>query len=61
MLGNRDLSLWVFRSYMDIYAILGRIGRPVTSEDKSRIHNGGPDGWKNADTLAYWASVQKYL
>ncbi len=42
--GNRELSLWIFHRYMDIYATESRIGRKVTYQDMSRIWNGGPSG-----------------
>ena len=54
MLGNRDLSVWVFNAYMRIYATQKRLGRPVTDQDRARIWNGGPNGYKVAATLAYW-------
>lgn len=61
LLGNRPLSIKVFNAYMSRYATSKRIGRPVTSEDRARIHNGGPNGWNNPATLDYWNKVQKYL
>lgn len=54
-LGNRELSVWIFERYMDIYATEKRIGRPVTPIDKIRIWNGGPNGWKKMSTLSYAA------
>lgn len=27
----------------------------------ARVHNGGPKGYKNPNTLKYWEKVQKYL
>lgn len=55
-LGNRELSLKVFRTYMSIYEPNG------TDEEKSRCHNAGP-GWrrKRSSTDGYWASVKLKL
>lgn len=58
LLGRRSQSLAVFWLYMSIYATSAQLGRPVTDEDRARIHNGGPAGWKNPATLEYWNKVQ---
>ncbi|MBX4216220.1 hypothetical protein KW797_04725 [Candidatus Parcubacteria bacterium] len=60
-LGNRDLSIEIFKNYMRIYATEARLGRKVTAEDVARIHNGGPNGFKKPETLKYWGKVKKYL
>lgn len=59
MLGNRTLSIWCFHAYMDIYARPDRLGRTVTDQDRARIWNGGPNGYKIAATLGYWALIQE--
>ncbi|MFO0718719.1 MAG: hypothetical protein U0522_01690 [Candidatus Paceibacterota bacterium] len=59
--GNRELSVWIFRKYMEIYATEARLGRKPTDEDRARIWNGGPNGYKRSDTKSYWAKVQKAL
>jgi hypothetical protein len=61
MLGNRALSIAVFKDYMRIYATERLLGRPPTQADCARIWNGGPSGWRKADTLGYWASVQRHM
>lgn len=61
MLDNRDLSVWVFHKYMEIYATEKRLGREVTNEDRARIWNGGPNGYKNPNTLGYWSKVKSLL
>lgn len=33
-------------------------GRPITAEVLSRIHNGGPDGWRKQKTEKYWRKVK---
>lgn len=60
MLGNRPLSIWVFNAYLRIYATQKRLGRPVTDEDRARIWNGGPGGWKSAATVAYWTKALSF-
>lgn len=57
MKGDRALSIWVFNEYMKLYATEKRIGRKVTDEDRSRIWNGGPMGWKSSKTIEFWADV----
>ena len=51
----------VFAAYMARYATERRLGRPVTDEDRARIWNGGPSGWKKKATVAYWNKVRKEL
>lgn len=58
LLGRRSQSLGVFWLYMSLYATSVQVGRPVTDEDRARIWNGGPAGWKNPATLGYWEKVQ---
>ncbi len=55
-LGNRDLSLLVFRTYTSIYEPTG------TDEEKARLWNAGPN-WrlKRSSTDAYWTSVKNKL
>ena len=60
-LGNRNLSIKIFNAYMAIYATTGRLGRPVMDQDVSRVHNGGPNGWRIPATIPYWEKVKKYL
>lgn len=51
----------VFAAYMARYATERRLGRPVTDEDRARIWNGGPNGYKKKATVAYWHKVRKEL
>lgn len=51
---SREKSLDIATKYLSIYATEKRIGRPVTDEDRARIWNGGPNGWKKESTVAYW-------
>ena len=61
MLGNRELSKTIFERYMSLYATEKAIGRAVTDEDRARIWNGGPTGWKRSSTLSYWSKVKALL
>ncbi|XP_077982542.1 lysozyme-like [Glandiceps talaboti] len=49
------------QGYEARYATKARIGRDPTCEDFSRIHNGGPNGFKNPATLPYWLKVKACL
>ena len=49
------------QAYMKRYATEARLGHAPTDEDMARIHNGGPNGYKNAATLDYWRKVQQHL
>lgn len=60
-LGNRELSIWIFSRYMDIYATKARIGRQPTDQDRARIWNGGPSGWKRSSTIPYWNKVRRAM
>lgn len=57
MLGNRAASIDVWTKYLSIYATQSRLGRVPTDEDRARIWNGGPGGWKESATLGYWQKV----
>lgn len=60
-LGNRELSVKICRIYIDMYATASRLGHAPTDEDKARIWNGGPHGWRKATTQAYWERVREEL
>jgi len=49
------------RKYLSIYATPKRLGREPTSEDLSRIWNGGQHGWKKKATQKYWAKIKRQL
>ncbi len=55
--GNRPLSVWVCRTYLEMYATSKNIGRTPTLEDMARIWNGGPTGWKRKSTKGYGQRV----
>jgi len=47
------------RAYLKRYAEKCTRGRTPTCEDYSRVHNGGPEGCENSDTLSYWQRVMR--
>ena len=61
LVGNRSLSVWVCKKYIEMYAARDRLGREPTMEDMARIWNGGPNGWKKESTRPYWAKVERAL
>jgi hypothetical protein len=61
MLGNRALSVWVCEKYVETYSAPKFLGHVPTLEDKARIWNGGPQGWKKSATVVYWAKVEKAM
>lgn len=61
MLGNKELSIWIFTKYMELYATEKNVGGPVTDEHRARIWNGGPSGFKRASTVGYWDKVKKLI
>ena len=61
LLGDRATSVWVCQKYLEMYATQKRLGKEPTLEDMARIWNGGPQGWKNKDTKAYWSKVNHQL
>ena len=58
---DRASAVDLFRKYIAIYAVERRLGREPTREDKARIWNGGPNGFKKTATLGYWAKVRSVL
>ena len=55
---DKDYSEKVVLAYWERYATIKRIGRTPTDEDRARIHNGGPNGYKKNSTLKYWRKIQ---
>ena len=51
----------VFAAYMARYATSRRLGRAVTDQDRARIWNGGPNGYKKKATVAYWNKVKEQM
>lgn len=47
--------------YLNYYGAEQRLGRPTRFSDLARIHNGGPDGWREPSTEPYWTKVKEAL
>lgn len=60
-MGDLEKAAAVFDRYLWLYATPKRIGRPVTNEDRARIWNGGPHGWRRKATEGYWAKVKREM
>jgi hypothetical protein len=58
---DRSLSIKIFECYIGLYATKKRLDREPTDEDRARIWNGGPNGWKKSSTEKYWTKVKKEL
>jgi len=43
----------VILAYWDRYATIKRLGREPTDEDRARIHNKGPNGYKKDSSIHY--------
>lgn len=56
-----DTSEFVFWAYTDMWATPQRIGREPTFEDRARIWNGGPNGFRRSATKGYWNRVKSAL
>ena len=55
---DREYAEKCIHAYWDRYATEKRLGRPVTDEDRARIHNGGPNGYKKTATIKYWNKIK---
>ncbi len=58
---DKEYSEKVVLVYWNRYATRKRLGRTPTDEDRARIHNGGPNGYKKDSTLKYWKKVQNEM
>lgn len=55
---KRHVAHLVFHAYMRRYATAHRLGHEPTDEDRARIWNGGPNGYKKQSTQKYWEKVK---
>ena len=55
---DKEYSEKIINAYWKRYANEKRLGRKVTNEDRARIHNGGPNGYKKKATVGYWSDVK---
>ena len=58
---DKEYSEKVIYAFWDRYATEERLGRPATDEDRARMHNKGPDGYKKDASIPYWIKVQDEL
>lgn len=58
---NREALDWCFEKYTGRYATRQRLGREPTDEDRARIWNGGPNGWKEAHEVSGTKAKRKAL
>jgi len=58
---DKEYSEKVVLAYWKRYATERRLGRPVTDQDRARIHNGGPLGYNKKSTEKYWKKVKDVL
>lgn len=57
---DKEYAEQIILAYWDRYANEKRLGRKVTDEDRARIHNGGPNGYKKESTAKYWDKVKTF-
>ncbi len=53
--------LYVDRSIKVMLAYWNRYAKLHTLEEYARLHNGGPNGMSNRNTLEYWHKVKKEM
>ena len=58
---DSEYSRKIVLAYWSRYATITRVGEEVTDEDRARIHNGGPNGYKRNSTNKYWTKVKAVL
>ena len=59
--GSLEFSQMVMQSYSNRYCTEARLGREPTFDDFARMHNGGPNGHRNPNTLMYLEKVKSFL
>ena len=58
---DKEYALQIIGAYWNRYATMKRLGHTPTNEDRARIHNGGPNGYKMQSTKTYWTKIQKEM
>lgn len=56
---NYEYAKKITEIYLRHYG--AKIGHKPSARDLVRIHNGGPDGWKEQCTMAYWYKCRMYM
>ena len=58
---DREKSIEIAKLYLQHYASEERLGRQPTIKDAARIWNGGPDGYREKETIQYWIKVKQQI
>lgn len=58
---DRQKSIRICELYLSHYATEKRLNRKVTDQDRARIWNAGPRGYKKENSKPYWKKVKKAL
>lgn len=60
---SKELSQWCVKTYIGHYGkqYEEKTGKKLTMEVAARIHNGGPDGWKEKVTEPYWKKWRREM
>ena len=58
---DKEYAEKVILAYWARYATIKRLGREPTDEDRARIHNKGPNGYKKDSSIDYWNKVKALL
>lgn len=58
---DKAYSESIIYTYWNRYCNERRLGRKPTDEDRARIHNRGPNGYKKESSLKYWKKVKAFL
>ena len=61
MVESEVISRWCVVTYIKHYGRQERTGKPLTMEIASRLHNGGPNGYKRKSTDAHWNKMKSKL
>lgn len=58
---DRPTAVKICLGYLAHYCTPERLGHSPTTQDFARVWNGGPQGWRKAETRAYWRKVRDQL
>jgi hypothetical protein len=60
---RKDVALWTTKTYLEHWgqAYTQKTGKKPTAEIYCRIWNGGPDGWREKQTVKYWHKARTVI
>jgi len=58
---DKEYAERIILTWWDRYATEERLGRKPTDEDRARMHNKGPNGYKKDSSIPYWNKVNAHL